>query len=700
MEDYNDRLGALMAFDDIGLIISTYGVLAGFNFLVSPLGANTWIVCTFFVGIKILLMGIADVTGIGRKMWVGLLFVLLADGIIVLVNQMMAFGLSNLMLLVTTGVDFIVIILAHIIWSKSFKKELVEDDSRREWIRDEAERPLEKTEIPDTSKAFTQPIKADEATLDELFKSDSPQVLVYGEEEVAQANRDRAQASSEESKDTLFAEEDDTDYLFRELANSAGGEELFSFDSITSPLPEITDDMLEASAKQRTAATQVSAEQSPQSGTAYAQTGAPAVQQAPAEAAPSFYDEPEPEPSDGLSFLDFDSITSELPVIDDNVLEAAAQQTNEAVQVSEPVQAPEAVQVSKSVPETEQATEPVIIPETVQPEAVQAPEVSVTAQPTEPVVNEAPQVSVIPTAAAAAVAAAVAETPRQTKARETAELFKEVQAEPEVLDYHSITGYIPKTPDSFVPVEQITTQNEIDTERGLIQNETKMLNRELDAVVDRIRSSEEESKQFEQSVDHLSSEVTNLPPIVLDDDITKSGRVIREKLRNIIDKQFVMKDVLNDLIETSDRLNRRILALDRIENQLKARERAVREQEQKTTGESLPELSADALFEQITQPIPVVPESAIRSRFNADTYRTEEVAHTEAEPVKEEPEWVIPQPRTHASQTQRFVQEMEGQTQTKLSGGEVHLQSESLDIIIDEADLEAVKAYLRQNPEA
>ena len=124
MDETNDRMGLLMLIDDIGLLISTFGVLFVYGMTVETLSRNVWIICLFFAGIKILLTGIADITGIGRRLWVSIIFTALADGVIILINRFMSFGLSNYLLLYTPAADIVVITIAFFIWKEIVCKDV------------------------------------------------------------------------------------------------------------------------------------------------------------------------------------------------------------------------------------------------------------------------------------------------------------------------------------------------------------------------------------------------------------------------------------------------------------------------------------------------------------------------------------------------------------------------------------------------
>ncbi len=77
--------------------------------------------------------------------------------------------------------------------------------------------------------------------------------------------------------------------------------------------------------------------------------------------------------------------------------------------------------------------------------------------------------------------------------------------------------------------------------------------------------STKETQLLQQAVAEFHQDVGQYTPIGGDDQIIAAGNLIRTKLKAIIDKQFVVDEVLDDLIRLSKLVNKRIDDLDVIE---------------------------------------------------------------------------------------------------------------------------------------
>lgn len=645
MENQNDRMGLLMGLSDIALVLSTYGVLAAYNFLIEPVGVNTWIICSFFLGIKILLLGIADITGIGRHLWVRLLFIILADGIILVVNQMMAFGLASKMLLIMTAADFILIILAYLIWKKQAKKEIAETEERRQWIYDEHPN-AEKREKNQTAAGY---VPVNNSALDQLFEEEEP---VYGVQNVAEANRQMAQAANAkehtgEIDDFLYNGQEDTTSIFQPIQpeqleaaeqvktkaaepEAVEEEENFSFDALTAPLPDTP------RAEKKT-------------------NPAPTPKQPEPETEDDFFSAVPEDDLSGESFLSFNDITSELPAPETIEESIAAAEMTAPVEEAAELEAAETVQ---EVPEKQ--------PEDV-PEAVQAPESVETPEPI--VISEA--------------------------------------------EFKEITGSLPRLDEDFLPLKADLSQSEINQERETVQKEALKLDGQLDALLERFN--ERTTQTLGDDVATLSAAVDALPPLTADDDIKTSGQIIRGKLRNIIDKQFVMEDVLSDLIDVSNQLNTRASALDTAEENLKARQaeaaRRAREQQEAARKAAEAQKLAEEQAKKVAQEkARAQKEAAEKAKAAQERARAQQAAEERAKAAEEKARAqraAEEQAREAKRQAEREQREREAarrlaekpapqQKEPGLTDSEVHLKNGDMDIIIDAEDLELLKEFLKQ----
>lgn len=149
MSENKDRLGLLLIFDCIAVLLTTFGAAVVLSLMSGGIDRNLMIVCCFFVGIKILVMGIGDITGITRRFWAGAIFILIADVIIVMVDILMAFGISSRFFMVTLGLDVIFIILSHLLWQKFFGIPIADLKAKKEWLSDKGGDDEEQAEIDD-----------------------------------------------------------------------------------------------------------------------------------------------------------------------------------------------------------------------------------------------------------------------------------------------------------------------------------------------------------------------------------------------------------------------------------------------------------------------------------------------------------------------------------------------------------------------
>lgn len=109
-----------------------------------------------------------------------------------------------------------------------------------------------------------------------------------------------------------------------------------------------------------------------------------------------------------------------------------------------------------------------------------------------------------------------------------------------------------------------------DNEEGFLSIE-----RRLGYLFHEIEKSMKETHYLQSAIGDFQKEVENYQPIAGDEKIVAAGNLIREKLKMIIDKQFVVDEVLDDLIRLSKLINKRINDLDIIEAGLNQRKIAL-----------------------------------------------------------------------------------------------------------------------------
>lgn len=591
MNSQDERLGSLLAFSDIALVLSTYGVLLAFNYFVEPINTNTWIVFTFFVGIKILIEGIADITGIGKSVWVSMLFVVIADGLIILVNQLMAFGLSLRLLLIMSGVDIIVILVAVLLW-KSFAKEeyhTTNENPQTDWVYEQ---------VPNQTSNFT-------------------------EENIPSEEEEKSTAPSEKHFDI------DTETINTTIPNNTT-EDVFDFGPLKEDKEEdIQKDIFET----EQILNNINSNEPVSEGEVFINF---------AEITHELPTEEEIEKELALSKLPLENINEEEILATTNTEESENKEETHT-SITDLFKA----NINETVPEDkvkEEQEETTVEPVEVKPEeTVIEPEVEVT---TEPVETETVKEEVIPTEPIEIEEPTVDETPVLTE-EETeqveeipVETVSEVVEEPEETieevkpffvettnDFKEITGSNIGFIKHFNPISINVTPEEIKELRDIVKFETSRLNDNL-------------NKLFEAYNDSLSPEqsdlrVKTLTTIDDSDSLLTSDRIVRNKIKLLIDKQFVSDDLIHSIIELTNKLNNRSYSID-------------------------------------------VAEDNLNERIELDRQRELEQNKVSVPKIEEKP----------------AVQEVK--TTPVLKNNEVHLQNDDLDIIIDAADLELLKEFLAQ----
>lgn len=681
MDSQNERLGSLMAFSDIGLILSTYGVLLAFNYLIEPVGINTWIVCTFFVGIKILVVGIADITGIGKSVVVSMLFVLIADAVIILINQLMAFGLSLRMLLVMTIVDAIVIMAAVLIWKAFAKKSsgTVANQGKNSWVYDD-ERP-QATSQPTTTTTNSEIVNT-------LFQDGT------------QEQTSVPQELPVEETESVFGEHADDVFntaFFTGSSNDEeqGGESFLSFDQITEELP--SEDEIEAHLNAM--GQSLYTEETPFT-PAFETIETSTVTEPVKEVVTEDVNEPE--------------ITVEEPKTEE-IQETAEQE--EKPEVSEVIELP---QTEEEVIEVEPEAEPVVQEETEEPvkeeieetpvEVIEEDETEETSEPEveeveEPEIEEIEAEEIEETKEEASTGFTIPlesqETEKeQPKKFEVSGFGQQEETEEEVPeptqpigiinedDFREITGTLPVLSEEFIPLSIDVTQNEVDEARAGTREALITLNTQLNQLIERYNQSltPEQSDQYIENVEIISS----------DDSIQSSDRMIRNKLKDIIDKQFVQDDVLHNLISVINKISNRSYTLDVAEDNLKERERLeqARLAEEKRREEEKIRLQE----EQRAYKAKLEAQRQEAERKRQEALKQEEQRVKEAEEAKKA---ALEKSRRQEEVTTGIITETETNEQPAeipftLEGNEIHLQNDELDIIIDAKDLELLKEFLKQ----
>lgn len=452
MAEKSEKLGLLLLFDCIAVILSTYGVLLLFQFVSHDVDTNVMIVSCFFAGIKILMMGIGDITGLSKKLVIAIVFIVVADIIVFGINYFMAFSISSKLLLITAVADIVVILISHLIWGKVFGVSgHSEKKERKEWLsnRDEDQ---------------------DEEEYDDIFES-----LVTKDGNTDEIDTAAVNAGIEEpyeEEESLF--EDDEEFEDEEFEDFED-EELFE---------EYDEDEIEEE---------------------YFEEVEESIEEA------------DEEEDDEDTYLDEEAFKS-LLINDDDLTNLEPEEIDND-------------DVEQIVAEEEQSEE--VVDEESETEAAEEIE-------EEPTVDEK---------AAEDVSEEEAD---DNEAVSVADLFGAGTSSADQLD----SAISPEQKEDFAAIEE-----------------------RLGALLTEINSSTKGTEKLQKTVSDFKQELDNLTPITTDTDILKTGDVIRDKLKTIIDKQFIVDEVLDDLIRLSKQINKRIDDLDTIEADLTRRKEILDQKE-------------------------------------------------------------------------------------------------------------------------
>lgn len=452
MAEKSEKLGLLLLFDCIAVILSTYGVLLLFQFVSHDVDTNVMIVSCFFAGIKILMMGIGDITGLSKKLVIAVVFIVAADIIVFGINYFMAFSISSKLLLITAVADIVIILISHLIWGKVFGVSgHSEKKERKEWLsnRDEDQ---------------------DEEEYDDIFES-----LVTKDGNTDEIDTAAVNAGIEETyeeEEALF--EDDEEFEDEEFEDFEEEEFFEEYDE-----DEIEEEYFEE------------------------------VEESIEEA--------DEEEDDEDTYLDEEAFKS-LLINDDDLTNLEPEEIDND-------------DVEEIVTEEEQPEE--IVDEESETEAAEEIE-------EEPTVDEKAAEDV------------QEEEADENEAVSVADLFGAGAASADQLD----SAISPEQKEDFAAIEE-----------------------RLGALLTEINSSTKGTEKLQKTVSDFKLELDNLTPITTDTDILKTGDVIRDKLKTIIDKQFIVDEVLDDLIRLSKQINKRIDDLDTIEADLTRRKEILDQKE-------------------------------------------------------------------------------------------------------------------------
>ena len=485
MAERNERLGLLLIFDCIATILATFGVALIFQMLVThSFNANTMILSCFFVGIKILLLGICDITGIGRHLVVALIFIVIADCIAFAINFLMVFGLSSKLLLATLLADAVIVAVSHLIWSRAFGGKHSEKRERKAWLN---ERDIERED--EGYEDIFENVSGKKEKQDKVEKPEKTAAAVS------------AKHDDEDDFADLFGDDDEDDY---------DDAEPFDYDD-----EEALPDYEEADIDEED------------------------YDEALDEDFPEALPEVKDEVQDGFDDDDDDVY------LDEEAFKSLLINDDDLAKVADAVEEDETPEGSESAPEIQEIEE------------TQTDDTAAEALPESPDDTDGEE---------AAEAAPVADE------TEIDEAIQEVSEAPENKDEKAEVRIADEdTKDQMPSLDTLLGTDSAAEAHEESAGDFAQIEERLGALLEEINTTTVETGRLEKSVTAFKDELDHLTPITKDSDIVETGDIIRDKLKNIIDKQFIVDEVLDDLIRLSGQINKRIDDLDAIEADLNRR---------------------------------------------------------------------------------------------------------------------------------
>ncbi|MDD4691468.1 hypothetical protein, partial [Eubacterium aggregans] len=86
---------------------------------------------------------------------------------------------------------------------------------------------------------------------------------------------------------------------------------------------------------------------------------------------------------------------------------------------------------------------------------------------------------------------------------------------------------------------------------------------------------------LKKAVESFKVELEQIDTLSSDDEIAETGNIVRDKLQTIVNKQYLVDEVLDDLIRLSQQINSRIDDLDSMEADLSKRQADIEQRERR-----------------------------------------------------------------------------------------------------------------------
>ena len=232
--------------------------------------------------------------------------------------------------------------------------------------------------------------------------------------------------------------------------------------------------------------------------------------------------------------------------------------------------------LAKNMEEPKQSAETTAVPVTPinssEPKSVELPNLEKTTVPKATLHEEVPineETVVLPLITTPVLKELGQEVQPQKKTVNMKELFKNppsVEKGDESIENDNLQSKPPTTDETSKKKTALSEEVHLENEDDFLDIE-----RRLGTLFCEIEKSMEETHFLQGAVSDFHDAIETYTPITGDEKIIATGNLIREKLKAIIDKQFVVDEVLDDLIRLSKLINNRIDDLDVIEAGLNQR---------------------------------------------------------------------------------------------------------------------------------
>ncbi|MEG2650970.1 MAG: hypothetical protein RSA63_08860, partial [Eubacterium sp.] len=109
---------------------------------------------------------------------------------------------------------------------------------------------------------------------------------------------------------------------------------------------------------------------------------------------------------------------------------------------------------------------------------------------------------------------------------------------------------------------------------------TELENR-LGSLMTEVGTSSRDTTNLKKAVESFKVELEQIDTLSSDDEIAETGNIVRDKLQTIVNKQYLVDEVLDDLIRLSQQINSRIDDLDSMEADLAKRQADIEQRERR-----------------------------------------------------------------------------------------------------------------------